>query len=136
LYHYSALSKWVVVERKAGEGRRFVVTGMIGEGKAPVMQGFEWSLTARRMPEGVVFAYDATNGRHEESKPVQLPDGPLTLDVVADQAQPSTIAIRHGDTVLLEAFFVGVQYPEPAPGWTSTPGSAPLCESLLSRIKE
>jgi hypothetical protein len=136
LYHYSALSKWVVVERKAGEGRRFVVTGTIGEGKAPVMQGFEWSLTAQRMPEGVVFAYDATNGRHEESKPVQLPDGPLTLDVVADQAQPSTIAIRHGDTVLLEAFFVGVQYPEPAPGWTSTPGSAPLCESLLSRIKE
>jgi len=132
LYRYNSLTEWIVVERKPGGGRRFVLTGVVDDRPEPLLQGFGWSLTAQRTPEGVVFVYDATNGRHEESTPTQLPDGPLTFDVVADQAQPSTISVRHGDEVLLKAYYVGVQYPTPSPEWTSASGSAPLCESLLA----
>ena len=84
----------------------------------------------------MVLVYDAVNGRYEESQPIQIPEGLVTFDVVADQAQTSTVSVRYGNDVLLLAYYVGIQYPEPAPGWNSTPGSAPLCESLLSRIKE
>ena len=133
LYHYSVVNDWTVVERKPGGGRRFLLTGTIGEQLEDVMRGWQWTLTARRTPDGVVFVYDATNGRHEESKASRLPDGPLTLDIVADQAQPATISVHFGDEVLLNANLVGVQYPTPGPGWTSTTGSAPICESLLAR---
>ncbi len=135
LYHYDGYG-WQVVERKPGGGRRFIVTGTITDERQPILRGWQWTLTAQRTPDGVVFLYEVTDGRREESKPLQLAEGPITLDVVADQAQTSTVSIRHGEDVLLVANYVGVQYPEIAPGWISTPGSAPLCESLLSRLKD
>lgn len=135
LYHYDGFG-WQVVERKPGEGRRFIVTGEITDERRPILRGWQWTLTAQRTSDGVVLVYDAVNGRYEESQPIQIPEGLVTFDVVADQAQTSTVSVRYGNDVLLLAYYVGIQYPEPAPGWTSTPGSAPLCESLLSRIKE
>ena len=135
LYHYDGFG-WQVVERKPGGGRRFIVTGEITDERQPILRGWQWTLTAQRTSDGVVLVYDAVNGRYEESQPIQIPEGLVTFDVVADQAQTSTVSVRYGNDVLLLAYYVGIQYPEPAPGWNSTPGSAPLCESLLSRIKE
>jgi hypothetical protein len=100
------------------------------------MTGWGWTLTANRSPDGVVFVYDKSDGYQTKSTATALPDGPLTLEVVADQSQYGVLSIRNSDSTLFEELGLGVQYPEPAPGWTSTPGSAPLCESLLSRIKE
>ncbi|MCE2808042.1 MAG: hypothetical protein LW869_06335 [Actinobacteria bacterium] len=136
LYRFSALSKWVVVERKLGGGRQFLLTGTLGAGSTPLMTGWGWTLTANRSPDGVVFVYDKSDGYQTKSTATALPDGPLTLEVVADQSQYGVLSIRNSDSTLFEELGLGVQYPEPAPGWTSTPGSAPLCESLLSRIKE
>lgn len=134
LYRYSDLSKWVVVERKPGSGREFLITGSIGEESTPVMTGWGWTLTARRSPDGVVFVYDKSDGHQEKSTPKPLPIGPVTLDVIADQSQYGALKVRYGDTVFFETNHVGVQYPTPAADWTSATGSAPLCESLLSRL--
>jgi hypothetical protein len=135
LYHYDGFG-WQVVERKPGGGRRFIVTGTITDERQPILRGWQWTLTAQRTPDGVVLVYDAVNGRYEESQPVQIPEGAVTFDVVADQAQTSTVSVRYGNDALLLAYYVGIQYPEPAPGWTSTTGSAPLCESLLGRLDD
>jgi hypothetical protein len=136
LYRFSDLSKWVVVERKPGGGREFLLTGTIGAGTSQLMTGWGWTLTAHRTPDGVVFVYDKSDGYQEKSISVPLPDGPLTLEVVADQSQYGVLSIRHNDLMLFQALGLGVQYPEPAPGWTSTTGSAPLCESLLGRLDD
>ena len=133
MYHYDG-DNWQVVERKPGGGRRFVITGTIDSEAKPVLQGFGWTLTARRTSDGVIFVYDASYGRHDEFGPVSLPDGPLTFEAVADQAQIATISLTLGDKKVLSDDFLAASKAQPGPGWRSDPGQAPLCESFLSRL--
>lgn len=133
LYRYDGFN-WQVVERRPGGGRRFLLTGSIGEKPTVVLQGFGWSLSARRSPDGVVFMYDTKNGRHDESAPAELPEGPVTLDVIADPAQVTLISVSHDGERLFSQRYVPAAKASPGRGWTQTPGSAPLCESLLGRL--
>ncbi|MTA18423.1 MAG: hypothetical protein F2561_03850 [Actinobacteria bacterium] len=134
LYRFNG-DNWQVLERKPGGGRRFIITGSIGEDPNPILQGSGWTVSARRTPEGVVFVYESTNGRRDESKAVALPEGELTFDAVADQAQISTISLTHEGSTVFTDSVLGASKARPSDGWTSTPGSAPLCESLLARLE-
>jgi len=134
LYRYNG-DNWQVIERKPGGGRRFIITGSIGEESKPILQGSGWTLSARRTPEGVVFVYESGNGRRNESDPVALPEGELTFDAVADQAKVSTISLTYENATVFVDNLLRASMAEPGAGWTSTPGSAPLCESLLARLE-
>ena len=134
LYYFNG-TNWQVVERKVGGGRRFVLTGTIDDAPKPILQGSRWTLSGRRTPDGVVFVYESSNGRRDESEPVQLPEGPLTFDAVADQAQISTISLTHEGSTVFTDFALGASKARPGAGWTSTLGSAPLCESFLARLE-
>jgi len=134
LYRFNG-DNWQVLERKPEGGRRFIVTGSVSEVPKPLLQGSRWTLSGRRTPEGVVFVYESANGRRDESEPVPLPEGPLTFDAIADQAQISTISLTHEGSLVFTDSALGASNARPSAGWTSTPGSAPLCESLLARIE-
>ncbi len=134
LYRYNGDS-WQVIQRKPGGGRRFIITGTIGEDSKPILQGSGWTVSGRRTSEGVFFVYESTNGRRDESIAVALPEGELTFDAVADQAQISTISLTYKNATVFVENVLGASKAEPSAGWTSASGSAPLCESLLSRLE-
>jgi len=135
LYRFDGYN-WAVAERKPGAGRRYQLTGTITEETRPIVQGPGWTVTATRTPEGVVFVYDASYGRRDVSAPVALPDGEVTLEVIADQAGIPMLSVRDRDRHLFDAWFLGIGGAVPGDGWVSTPGAAPLCESLLSRLED
>jgi len=134
LYRYNG-DNWQAIERKPGGGRRFIITGSIGEDPKPILQGWGWTVSARRTPEGVVFVYESKKGRRDESNPVALPEGELTFDAVADQAKFSTISLTYEGSTVFTDYNLGASKARPSAGWISTPGSAPLCESLLARLE-
>ena len=134
LYRFNG-DNWQVLERKPEGGRRFIITGSISEVPKPILQGSRWTLSGRRTPEGVVFVYESANGRRDESQPVPLPEDPLTFDAIADQAQISTISLTYEGSLVFTYSALGASKARPGPGWTSTPGSAPLCDSLLARLE-
>ena len=62
--------------------------------------------------------------------------GEVSLEVIADQAAVPMLSVRDADRHLFDAWFLGIGGALPGAGWVSTPGSAPLCESLLSRLED
>ena len=133
LYRYDGYY-WAAAERKPGAGRRYVLTGTVTDEPRPMLTGFGWTVTVQRTDEGVVFVYDSSYGRRDVSEPIVLPEGVVTFDVVADQAGIPTLSVRFDDRVVFRADFLGITKAQPAEGWVSTPGAAPLCESLRDRM--
>ena len=82
-----------------------------------------------------MFVYESKKGRRDESNPVALPEGELTFDAVADQAKFSTISLTYEGSTVFTDSALGASKARPSAGWISTPGSAPLCESLLARLE-
>lgn len=132
LYRYDGYT-WGPLERAAGGGRRLVLTGTLTAEPTVLASGDGWEITVARGPDGPTAAYRAGD-LVLESVPFALPDGEVTLDVVADPAT-SEISVTAGDDVVLAGSYLGATSGLTAgPGWRSTAAPAPVCQELLGRL--
>lgn len=132
LYRYDGYS-WGPLERAAGEGRRLVLTGLVGSDPTVVASGDGWEISVARGPDGPTATYRAGD-LELDSVPFDLPDGEVTLDVVADPATDE-MSVSVGDEVVLAGSYLGATSGLTAgPGWRSTAVPAPVCQELLGRL--
>lgn len=136
LYRADGL-RWSGVEWSADSGRRVVlspddgVAGAFGRRPVEVARGDGWALVAEPSgPDEVVVVY-RVGDTEEASDPVGLPLE--VVDVVADPATTQVIVRVDGSTVL-STYYGPAEGLTPAEGWSTRPGDAPLCASLLARL--
>ncbi|HBU02498.1 MAG TPA: hypothetical protein DEB20_08210, partial [Acidimicrobiaceae bacterium] len=125
---------WGPLERRIGGPFAYRLTGSIGANEQTILSNPEWTVRASRTDDIVVFRWDYGNGNVEESAPVKLADGPVTIDIVFD---PLPLGV--GRVVVNERSVVGAPVknsPESVvnPEWTSSGGSSDsFCRKLQAR---
>jgi len=122
---------WGPLERRIGGPYAYRLTGTIGRNDQTILSNPEWTVRASRTDDIVVFHWDYGNGNVEESAPVKLADGPVTIDIVFDPLPLGT-----GRVVVKGATVVGAPVknsPQSVvnPEWTSSGGSSDsFCRQL------
>jgi hypothetical protein len=125
---------WGPLERRIGGPFAYRLTGSIGANEQTILSNPEWTVRASRTDDIVVFRWDYGNGNVEESAPVKLADGPVTIDIVFD---PLPLGV--GRVVVNETSVIGAPVknsPESVvnPEWTSSGGSSDsFCRKLQAR---
>jgi len=122
---------WGPLERRVGGPFAYRLTGSIGPNEQTILSNPEWTVRASRTDDIVIFRWDYGNGNVEESAPVKLADGPVTIDIVFDPLPLGT-----GRVVVKGATVVGAPVknsPQSVvnPEWTSSGGSSDsFCRQL------
>jgi hypothetical protein len=125
---------WGPLERRIGGPFAYRLTGSIGANEQTILSNPEWTVRASRTDDIVVFRWDYGNGNVEESAPVKLADGPVTIDIVFD---PLPLGV--GRVVVNETSVIGAPVknsPESVvnPEWTSSGGNSDsFCRKLQAR---
>lgn len=125
---------WGPLERRIGGPFAYRLTGSIGANEQTILSNPEWTVRASRTDDIVVFRWDYGNGNVEESAPVMLADGPVTIDIVFD---PLPLGV--GRVVVNETSVIGAPVknsPESVvnPEWTSSGGNSDsFCRKLQAR---
>jgi hypothetical protein len=124
---------WAALEWKAGEGRRLVLSGAMGDGPTTVASGDGWTLSLVPDGDGVRVVHHADSGVDTASDVFHLDEGPVVVDVAADPTTDQIEVSVNGEGQL-SAIFVPADGMQAAPGWEAGEGAAPFCESLLERL--
>jgi hypothetical protein len=132
LYRYDGYS-WGTLERAAGGGRRLVLTGQVATAPQILASGDGWTITLVREGDDAVATYRAGDVELA-SEPFALPDGPVTLDVVADPATDEIAVALDGRVVLAASYLAATSGLTAGPGWSATAQPAAFCEELLARL--
>ena len=125
---------WGPLERRIGGPFAYRLTGSIGPNEQTILSNPEWMVRASRTDDIVIFRWDYGNGNVEESAPVRLADGPVTIDIVFD---PLPLGV--GRVVVNERSVIGAPVtnsPQAVvnPAWTSSGDSSDsFCRKLQAR---
>ena len=133
LYRYDGYG-WGTLERAAGGGRRLLLTGTVGDGATPLAAGDGWEMEIVRGDEGATVVYRPSGQPELTSEPFALPEGEVTLDVVADPATDE-VSVDLDGRRLFAASYVEASGLGAAPGWRESTEPAAFCESLLRRAE-
>ena len=123
---------WEVLERALGHGNGFQMTGTIGSDWTPIVTAEDWTVSAKRLPDGVVFTRSDYDGI--VSDPVALPEGDVTLSVTVDPNPIGVVSVEYNGKQVFYSYAGDALNVKPGATWTSVPTSAPVCESLLNRF--
>ena len=125
---------WGPLERRIGSIYGYRLTGTIGSADQVILSNPDWNVHAARTNEGVVFRWDYGNGNVEESAPVKLADGPVTIDIVFDPLPLGSGRVVANGTSVVGAPVRNTSDSVVNPEWKSSArGSASFCQKLVAR---
>ncbi len=120
---------WILIEQRAGGSQRVVVEGAT---PGPAVTGDGWHVELE--DDGATRRIAYVGPTRIEGPPISG-NAPVVVDVRADPTIP-TVIVDVGGRRYLEAFLQPAGGPvAAAPGWTSQPEPAPLCESLQRQLR-